>query len=356
MIYIGSLTSQVKRNCNISDARYWGDYSLCGLLLRLRELYRVERGIRQWEKIPQEDIGRWISDREELWREIRDADFQDISINGNVYAPFETEEINAELEKEGLVYGAGLGLHLKPSFFLAGLSAKEAVDGFEVYIAGSELARDLSDAPAMLQGKVIFARTDITKLLLWGRFGDMKARKLGGALSFAFSRYGISPEDEPTEEMDRVMSGIASSEVDTYIYHEVGEAYEGKKIGREWKDLLFCLASSRAEPFARAVKDILSDTSGNGMLNYIITKQKEGSLGFYIVFLSGLRKLLFPEILDAFKLFLDTGDWSAVENARKAGYIKASGYMERLLYLYRNKTDRSSLLKSIDKELLNGLL
>jgi hypothetical protein len=356
MIDIESLTSQVKRNCNISDARYWGDYSVCGLLIRLRELYRAEKGIRLWEKIPQEDIGRWISEREEIWKELRDADFRDISVNGNAFDPFETEGINAELEKEGLVYGAGLGLHMKPSFFLGSLAAKEAVDGFEVYIAGNEFARDLSDAPAMLQGSVIFARTDITKLLLWEKFEEMRCRKMHNALSFAFSRYGVSPEDKATAEMDRVISGIASSESETYIYHELGEACEGRKIGMEWKNLLMSIASSKAELFARAVKDILSDTSEKGMLNYIITQKKEGSLGFYIVFLSGLRKLLFPEIIDAFKMFTDTGDWSTIENARKARYIKASGYMERLLYLYRSKKGRDSLLTAIDKEMLKGLL
>jgi len=50
MTDIQSLACQIKHNCNISDARYWGMYSLCGLLLRLRELYKVEKGIRPWGK------------------------------------------------------------------------------------------------------------------------------------------------------------------------------------------------------------------------------------------------------------------------------------------------------------------
>jgi hypothetical protein len=49
MIDIQTLTSQVKKNCNISDAHYWGWYSVCGLLLRLRELFRAERGIKLWD-------------------------------------------------------------------------------------------------------------------------------------------------------------------------------------------------------------------------------------------------------------------------------------------------------------------
>ena len=98
---------------------------LCGFLLRLRELYKSKKCIRPWDNIQQEEIGEWISDRENLWKELEDKDFGDITVNGNVYGPFEVEKINAELEKKGLVYGAGFGVHMKPSFFLADLISKE---------------------------------------------------------------------------------------------------------------------------------------------------------------------------------------------------------------------------------------
>ncbi|MFH1025873.1 MAG: hypothetical protein V1764_04265 [Nitrospirota bacterium] len=356
MIDMQNLASRIKRNCNISDAHYWGLYSLCGLLLRLRELYRIEKGINPWEKILQKDIGEWISDRESLWRELEDKEYEPISVNGNVYSPFEVERINAELEKEGLVYGAGFGVHMKPSFFIADILSKENVDGYDVYIAGNEYARDLSDHPAMLQDRAIFARVAPTRLLLWARFEEMRWRGLQGALAFAFSKYGITPEEEPSEHIDRKIVEIARSEVETYIYHELGEAFEGKKIGDEWKTFLMHLSYGRAELFSRAVKDILSDTSENGMLRYIIKNQKEGSLGFYIVFLSGLRKVIFPEILDAFKLFVETGDWECIDNARKAGHIKAGEYTERLLTLYRSKTDNASISETIEKGILSGLL
>ena len=85
MIDIESIISQVKHNCNISDARHWGYYSLCGLLLRLRELYRSEKGIPLWGKMPQEDIGGWIASRENLWRELEDKELTPIAMNGNVF-------------------------------------------------------------------------------------------------------------------------------------------------------------------------------------------------------------------------------------------------------------------------------
>lgn len=355
MIDIESITSQVKHNCNISDARHWGDYSLCGLLLRLRELYRSEQGIPLWGKMPQEDIGRWISTRESLWRELQDKELTPISLNGNVFGPFETEKINAKLEKHGLIYGAGLGVYRKPCFFLADLLTKKTMNGFDVYVAGAEYARDLSDHPAMLQEHVIYARVAPTKLLIWARFEEMRC-KGKSALLFAFSNYGISSGETPSEDIERRIALIAHAEAETYIHHEIGEAVEGEKIGGEWKAFLTSLPAGRVELFARAVKDILADTGDHGMLNYIIHNRKAGSLGFYLVFLSGMRKLLFPEMHNAFSLFVGSGDWSLIDHARIAGYTKANGYVERLLSVHRKYTGEESVAGVIEREMLSGLL
>lgn len=355
MLDIENLTSRIKRNCNISDARYWGAYSLCGFLLRLRELYRIERGIKPWERIPQKEIAEWISEREKLWKELEDRDFIDITVDGNVYAPFDVEKLNTALEKEGLIYSAGYGEYMKPSFFLADLVSKKIVDGHNVYIAGNEYVRDLSAYPAMLQDSVIFARVDTTKQLLWGKFEELRHRRIKGFLAFAFSRYDITPEEQPSEDIDRRLSLIATSEVETYIHHEIGEAIEGKKLGDEWKNMLRDLSCSKAEHFARGIKDLLSDTSEKGMMRYIIDKRKEASLGFYIAFLVGYRRLLFPEILNAARNFVETGDWGLIEDARKAGYKKAESYAERLLSIGNDKGDRARVSEYIEKELLGGI-
>jgi len=355
MINIESLASQVKHNCNISDARYWGYYSLCGLLLRLRELYRSEKGIPLWGKMPQEDIGSWIASRENLWREVEDKELTPITMNGNIFGPFEIEKINAELEKHNLIYGAGLGLYRKPCFFLADLLSKETMNGLDVYMAGTEYARDLSDHPAMLQENVVYVRVVPTKLLIWTRFEEMRC-KAKSAPVFAFANYGIAPEEAPSEDIDQRISLIARAEAETYIHHEIGEAVEGEKIGAEWKAFLMSLPAGRVELLARAVKDILADTSDNGMLNYIIRKQKAGSLGFYLVFLSGMRKLLFPEMQNAFGLFVGSGDWSLIDHARKAGYTKANEYVERLLSVQRKYAGKESVASVIEREILSGLL
>ena len=34
---IDTFIKQVKLNCNVSDAKFWGYYSICGVLMRYRE-------------------------------------------------------------------------------------------------------------------------------------------------------------------------------------------------------------------------------------------------------------------------------------------------------------------------------
>lgn len=350
-----SLAHQVKRNCNISDSRHWGQYSLCGLLLRLRDLYRSENRKNLWETISHRDVGDWVSAREILWEELKDSEFTEIALNGRVYDAFEVEPINTALTQEGLVYGAGLGLYGKPSFFLADLTAKQQKNGCAVFITGNEYARDLADHPAMVQGKTIFVRTEMTKQLLWGRFEEARSRGGSPALSYAFSWYGISADEEPSERLSERISAVARSEAETFMSHELGEVFEGERIGGEWKELLASLPHGRAEVFARSVKDILSDTSENGMLVHIMQNRKAGSLGFYLVFLTGFRKIIFPEISDAFSALQETGDWEKIEEARKAGYKNASRYMDRILALDTKGLLPGEVSERIDQEILNGL-
>jgi hypothetical protein len=354
-----TLIHQIKKNCNISDAKYWGAFSICTFLFKLRELYRVENCIKPWEKIQHNEIDEWICKREKLWKELEDKDFEDIIIDGNVYGPFEVEKINTALEKHGLVYGAGFGVYMKPSFFLADLISKEKVDVYDIYTSGHEYARDLSGHIAMLQDKTIFARVDVTRQFLWEKYEELRfTRKSDGPLVFAFSKYFIIHKEDPSEDIYRRISLVAQSELETYIHHELGEAFEEVKIGGEWNFLLAELSSSRkAELFARSVKDILSDTSEKGMIKHIIRNYKQGSLGFYLVYLSGYRKLLFPEIAEAFQGFTQRGDWGLIDNARKAGYTKAKGYAERLLSIYKtHKSEKEWIPKYIEHEMLSELL
>ncbi len=331
MFDIDSIASQVKHNCNISDAEYWGLYSPCGLLLRLRDLYRTEKDLKPWEKAGPDDIGVWIGDREKLWEELDALDFQKITINGKKYRPFDVKGINDILLRKGFLYGAGFGNFLKPTFFLAELVKKSKKGRYSIYISGREISRDLSTAPAMLQGNTVIARQETVKFFLWDKFEEMKSRKYSGALFHAFSEYGISKNSMlARERLEGRLSEIAYEEISSCIYHELGEASQRKALGRWWKDMIIKLPYSRAELFIRGIKDILSDTCSAGMLAYIIRNKKAGSLAFYVAMLGGFRKIIFPDMAKAYDEFLITRRWPLIEKARIQGYKKAGGYIKIL--------------------------
>jgi len=350
MTEINHLISQVKLNCNISDAKYWGNYTVCTLLLWLRELYRFENGIKPWEDVEKKLILDWISDRERLWSELEDRDFVSIEIEEIQHVPFNTETINAILLPQGIFYGAGYGQKMKPSFFLAGLHKKYTVQGYSVYIAGKEYVRDLAFYPAMLQDKRIIARRDITLHLLWDKFNEMRLNRYKGSFAFAFSSYGVLPDEEPSEALNIKLMDIADSEIESYIYHEVGEIVEGERLGEQWKDFLFSISGSRTELLARGIKDLLADTSEKGMLSHMIELRTTGSLAFYVASLRGYRKLLFKGISEAFEKFIETGDWDVIERARKDCYKIVTHYAETMLDLYRTMPERTRLIEHIERE------
>ncbi|MFH1773524.1 MAG: Sfum_1244 family protein, partial [Methanobacteriota archaeon] len=115
---IEEIVNQVRHNCEISNARSWGGYSICGLLLRLRELYKWEIEAQPWAKIDTPALMSWIDEKERKWKEISNREFRNIEINGILHNPFDVEKINEELP-QGFLYGAGYVAAMRPSFFLA---------------------------------------------------------------------------------------------------------------------------------------------------------------------------------------------------------------------------------------------
>ncbi len=67
---IESIIAQVSGNCTVSDARSAGLYSICGLALRLRDLFKWEKGLPPWEERSAAEVLQWIGEREELWDQI----------------------------------------------------------------------------------------------------------------------------------------------------------------------------------------------------------------------------------------------------------------------------------------------
>jgi hypothetical protein len=299
----------------------------------MRDLYKIENGLRPWEVVGHENIGNWIDKREKLWHEIETHDFQKIKIMDKKYRPFDVRGINSVLVKHGYLYGAGYGNLLKPMFLFAKLDTQSSLGRYGVYISGREIARCLSTAPAMIQGNKIIARYETMSLFLWHKFEEMKAKRCNSALYHAYSAYGITRgtgHDNSPKKLEAIIDEITREELSTYVHHELGEASQRSVLGRWWKEMLLKLPYSRAEMFLRGLKDVLSDTCNAGMLNYIIKNKKTGSLGFYVSLLTGFRKIIFPDIISAYEEFLKTGNWDVIEEARAKGYKKAGDYVRRL--------------------------
>ncbi|MBI5055636.1 MAG: hypothetical protein HZB61_03345 [Nitrospirae bacterium] len=348
MTDINSIASQVKLNCNISDAKFWGYYQPCGLLLRMRDLYKIENDVKPREKVETERIADWIGKREKLWEELQLRDFQKIEIDGKRYGPFDVKNINNALASRGLLYGAGYGNLLKPAFLLAEISGKTSVGKHSIFIAGWEMARDLSTSPAMLRGNMIIVRQQTMNLFFRDKFEEVMAGKCSGALFHAFSEYGLGKDEAARlspEELEEKLTRITHEEVSVYIRHELGEAAQRRRLGKWWRELLLQLPYGRAELFLRGLKDVMSDTCDNGMLAYIIKNKKAGSLFFYVALLGGFRRSIFPEIIKAYEGFTATRDWKLVERARKEGRMKAKGYVKILKEIYNSGNISSEIIE-----------
>ncbi len=326
MFNIDNITAQVKHNCNISDAQFWGLYSPCGLLLRMRDLYKTEHSLSSADPVDHKKVGAWIEMREGLWEEMEQLELRDISINGKTCSPFAVKKINAFLNKAGYIYAAGYGNMMKPAFMMARLSKEYFIGRYRVYIAGQELARDLATTPAMTRGHTIIARHEVMHIFFRDRYEDMNAKNCSSTLSRAFQEYGIErgmDRNISGKRFDRLFSDLVSKETAAFVYHEVGEISQRRILGTWWKELIMDVPYSRAELFLRNLKDTLADTCSSGMLSHIIENRKAGSLHFYIALLKGFRKNIMPELVPAYNEFIRTGNWDTIEDVRKRGYIHA---------------------------------
>lgn len=344
MIEIEDIRKQVRRNCEIADAKSWGTYSICGLLLRLRDQYKWEKGFEPWVEINHSEILTWVSEKEKIWEFLAEDSFQSIKIGDKDFSPFDLEPINRILKKESFLYGAGFLGGLRPSFFLGQLERAWKEGDFDIYLLDKEIARDIGAMPALSQGNDIILRKDPLRYLLWDKLREIQARKSTTrgeetALSLGFKAYGLDRMALKPEEIEVEMERIIDEELRSYLYHELGEAYASIFLGEEWKGLITLFPQTRIEHMIRGVKDIMADTMEKGMLRYMIENKKIGSLGFYVSQLGGFRRVIFDEIFEAYKNFIETGDLNLIDEARRSGYEKVKNYAQRLLDIYRRKEE-----------------
>ena len=329
---IDDITRQVLHNCDISDAYHAGMFSICGLALRLRDLYKWEKGLPAWQESDSAEVLEWIETKENKWENHTENGFDELTIDGRTFDPFDTVGINATLGPHHIFYGAGYARSLKPTFFLADIAEKTNLYGNIVYTLGRELARDLLTIPALTQDDCVILRQESARLFIWDSIFYIK-KSARPALKFALDCCGL--KDHQPKALQPHLTTILAALRETYIYHEIGELHDTDFDRDTWREIIVAFPYSPVEYLARAVKDLLADTNDYGTLRYIAKKRKTASLAFYAAFLDGLAKKFFPEFLTSFQEFTRTGDWEVIDQAVARGYSTAKKHAALMTDLYR---------------------
>ncbi len=349
----GGIEEQVKLNCEISNAHFWGIYSICGLLMRLRSLYRFEHSLNPWDSIHSAELMEWIGKKERLWQELRKESIRPLQIDGRRIDAYDVESVEEHLPAH-LCYGAGYATGMKPSFFLGRLKEKRKLGGFRVYVVERECVRDLLAAPAMLQGRRIYLRMQVFREYLWDRVEEIRFGGAGQALREAFACYGLTEEElrRGGEELAPRIEHIAREESYTLVAHELGEALEEEFPEELWNQMA---DSPFLEKLARGLKDLLADTHRRGTLSEIVRRRNIASLAFYVASLTGFRRELFPEVRGAYEKARE-GDWSAVEEAMRHARSRALRCIQTLVEIvHRTNGDEALLRREVQRQLLRPM-
>ena len=341
------LKESVQLNCNISDAIHATRYSLCVYLLKMREYFRWERGYCFGDSLPKEELTQWMSDRERLWDDLEDKSYQALPLNNKTFDPFEDQSINEILTPQGLVYSGGIGQRGTAHFFLATLENKFELEGYPVWIATTEQARDLTAPPAMSTREVIFIRRESLKRMLWERLTEWQWHQLPGMMEKALSFYDFN------NALEDALEEMSECELTALVLHEIGEMHASAELGSDWHEMLGQMARSRSELIVRTVKDILADMLTT--LPKLIKKDARPSLYFYFANQSPLCKHLFPSLGQAAQEWDKSGDsgplLSLVERART--HWLACG-KQILVHFKKNRTQDFS--QDIEKIALSQVL
>jgi hypothetical protein len=352
MLNIDDITRQVLQNCDISDAYHAGMFSICGLALRLRDLFKWEQGLPPWEERDSSEVLEWIEAKENNWDTYADNDFGKISINGRKLDPFDTIGVNKVLEPHGIFYGAGYARSLKPTFFLSEIDEKSKIDGITIYTLGRELARDLLTIPALTQDDCVVLRQESARLFIWDSIFYIK-KSARPALSVALDSCGL--KDHQPKALQPHLATILAALKKTYIYHEIGELHDTVFDRDIWREIIAAYPYSPVEYLTRAAKDLLADTNNYGTLRHIVKERETASLAFYAAFLDGLPKQFFPELLTSFQMFTQTGDWGIIDQAVSSGYNTAKKHAVLITDLYQEgvrKNDKKWAETEIQKHLI----
>jgi hypothetical protein len=312
-----TLVDEVRWNCDIASAGQSGHFSLCGLLLRLRQLYKWEHGLAPWREPEVDSVLDWIARRERTWDEMEEASWCNLAWGETAIDPFAVETLNDRLIPRNLAYGAGLSRGLTPTFFLGELLEVRREGPLTILVLGPELARDLDASPALCQGTLIYARRQALAFYLWDRLSD-PTQQGNAYLQVALKAYNLVLPDlvrNPQAYLEQFQAFMAR-ELEAVIRHETGEALE-PSLKAAFPALLERFPQTRVELFVRTLKDALADVNEWGRLDYIISEKNLASLAVMLAWRPGLLPALLPELEPAFQKLLACRDWDVMLAARQ---------------------------------------
>lgn len=331
---LGAIVSAVQKNCHISDAQFAGDLTLCTFLLKMRELYRWEHDIPLTREMPKNAVGEWMNERERLWEGYETANYEPLPLASGGIDPFEVAAINRDLAPHGLVYSGGYGRACKPHFFLGSLRHSEMRDGFRVFVADCEYARDLDAPPGMMLDDTIFVRTESLRRWLWEKYEEWRWNQRNAAMTRAVACYDFERDAEAA------LVGMTETETESVILHELGEARVGAELGEAWPGLLAEIMRTRAEIMARAVRDLYADCLST--LPGLLARGNPAALHFFFANFVGMRRKLAPELAAAYRDWASGGDERSLRQAATVGMARWRGVANTLLALHRDHGDSTA--------------
>jgi len=282
------LIQSVQFNCDVSDARYARDATMCVYLLRMREFYRWHHDIALGVRLSLDDVGDWLTEVEERWDSVEEMPYQPVMVGSREFDAFDCESINAALGHAKLPYSysAGLGRRGKPHFVLAETVIEQRVDDLTVTVCGREFARDLVAQPAMSRDRSIWIRQDGVRRFLWELYEDWSFRRVDGPVARLAERYGLADGDT----FETALNDAAESVQAVLIAHERGEVEAEALLPGGWKAMMASSCGAANEIYARAVRDSLADTLGTWPA--IVESDDPGLLDFWLAGVDGARKQL----------------------------------------------------------------
>ncbi|MFN3534299.1 MAG: Sfum_1244 family protein, partial [Desulfatiglandales bacterium] len=214
--FLEDLVAQIRFNCELATLRQAGGFSICGLAMRLKDLYKWEHGLAPWEEDEPRKVLDWVGHKEQYWETIEDLSFQEIRIGGKSLEPMDMESVNSILVPMGLYYGAGLSEGIAPSFFLGILENTNEILSIKVNVISKELARDLVVSPAMSRQKIIIVRKEPLLQYLWNEILFAKAENRR-AFYECFRSYGL--QEWNFDAIKHLLSRIAEEYIPALVHH-----------------------------------------------------------------------------------------------------------------------------------------